>query len=313
MNTYLNATVIRDTAWDTSDRIPNWVRGRTIGLDQYNTLPNVAGYCWNSLKRYLRKDTVILDKYTFIEPGAGTGSFYNLLPKESRIGIDVENYNDEYIQHDFLTWIPPLDKHCYIAVGNPPFGYRGWLALAFLNRATEFCDYVGFILPMSFQSEGKGSHKSRVKGMTLVHSEKLSNDLFITPNGGTTRINVLWQIWKKGETQPVRDLSICDDYVDIFTVDLRKERLCGAIKMKECNIFLQRTFFGTPPTLVSDFSQVKYSCGYGIIIKKNRRKIISLLKKADWVKYSNLATHNCRHISMYHIKQYLLDNGLTND
>ena len=70
-----------------------------------------------------------------------------------------------------MTWTPNNtdDRPC-IAIGNPPFGYRGWLALV-LNRAAEFCDYVGFILPMSFQSDGKGSPKNRVRGMTLVHSE----------------------------------------------------------------------------------------------------------------------------------------------
>jgi hypothetical protein len=49
-------------------------------------------------------------------------------------------------------------------------------------------------------------------------------------------------------------------------------------------------------------------CGYGIIIKKEKRKIKSILAGIDWNKYSNLATHNCRHISMYHIKKALLDN-----
>lgn len=311
MNTnYLSATMIRDKAWETTDRIPSWVRGRTIDLDQYNTLPEVAEYCWKSLQKQLKKDKVVLGKYKIIEPSAGTGSFYNLLPKGNRIGIDVEKYNKEYIQQDFLTWTPTLDDRPCIAIGNPPFGYRGWLALAFLNRASEFCDYVGFILPMSFQSEGKGGPKGRVKGMTLVHSEKLSEDLFVKPDGSTTQVNALWQIWRKGETQPSLDLSACDEFVELFTVDQRKERLCGAVKMKDCNIFLQRTFFKEPPTLVDDFSKVKYSCGYGFIIKKDKRKIMKILKNADWVKYSNLATHNCRHISMYHIKQLLLDNGL---
>src|SRR3990172_1757389 len=93
-----------------------------------------------------------------------SGAFYNLLPKNRRIGIDVENFNDGYMQKDYLTWGPNFtdDRPC-MAIGNPPFGYRGWLALAFLNKSAEFCDYVGFILPMSFQSDGKGSPKNRVE------------------------------------------------------------------------------------------------------------------------------------------------------
>lgn len=312
----INATLLRDKAWDNADLshlIPGWVRGREVGLDQYNTLPKVAEYCWNSFQKILKKDDAILKNYKIIEPSAGMGSFYNLLPKNNRIGIDVESFNKEYIKQDFLTWKPNNtdDRPC-VAIGNPPFGYRGWLALAFLNRASEFCDYVGFILPMSFQSDGKGSPKNRVTGMILIHSEKLSGDLFIQPNGETIQVNTLWQVWKKGDAPALPDLSACDNFIDLFTVDLRKERLCGMKKIDECNLFLQRTYFGNPPKLVSNFSDVKYGCGYGILIKKDKTKIKKILEKINWNRYSNLATHNCRHISMYHIKNALLDNLLKN-
>ncbi len=305
----MEAILIRDKAWKDTDRIPDWVRGREIGLDQYYTTPKVAEYCWRSFQDFLKREKVVLGNYKIIEPSAGKGSFYNLLPKKSRIGIDVEKYSPEYIQQDFLTWEPNhTDQRPCIAIGNPPFGYRGWLALAFLNRASEFCDYVGFILPMSFQSDGKGSPKNRVNGMRLVHSEHLSGDMFTLPNGETVQVNTLWQIWKKGEAHPLPDLSKADEYIDLFTVDERKERLCGKEKMKTCDTFLQRTYFNNPPTLVNDFSKVKYVCGYGITIKKEKRRIKKILMSIDWNKYSNLATHNCRHISMYHIKLALIDN-----
>lgn len=302
----MNSFIIRNKAWENTDRIPNWVRNREIGLDQYNTLPEVAVYCWGSLKKFIKEDRKRLSKYRIIEPSAGTGSFYNLLPKNNRIGIDVEKYNNEYIQQDFLTW-KPKDEPC-VAIGNPPFGYRGWLALSFLNKTAEFCDYVGFILPMSFQSDGKGSPKHRVNGMTLVHSEKLPSNSFILPNGKISKVNVIWQIWKKGDAIPIPDLSISDKFVDLFTVDIRKERLCGMKKIDDCNTFLQRTYYGEHPVLVNDFSKVKYGCGYGILIKKDKREIKKVLRDINWDKYSNLAVHNCRHISMYHIKQALIDN-----
>lgn len=305
----MNATTLRDQAWEKTDRIPSWVRGREISLDQFNTLPEVAEYCWESFQKILKKDKSTLSNYKIIEPSAGTGSFYNLLPKEKRIGIDVEGFNEEYIQQDFLTWEPNFtdDRPC-VAIGNPPFGYRGWLALAFLDRAAEFCDYVGFILPMSFQSDGKGSPKNRVKGMTLVHSEHLLGDIFVRPNGEKIQVNTLWQVWKKGIAPALPDLSLADDFIDLFTVDFRKERLCGMKRIDECNIFLQRSYFNKPPVIVDDFLKVKYVCGYGIIIKKDKRRIKKILKEIDWGKYNNLATHSVKHISMYHIKKALLDN-----
>jgi hypothetical protein len=311
----MTALQMRDDAWANSKLIPSWVRGRNVSLDQHNTPSIVSKYCWQSFQKVLKKDKKNVADFKIIEPSAGTGSFFDLLPENNRIGIDIEKfdgYHKKYIQADFLTWNPFRKDHKYIAIGNPPFGYRGWLALSFLNHAAEFCEYVGFILPMSFQSDGKGSPKHRVKGMTLIHHEILPDSLFITDDGGTTNVNTLWQIWKKGGQQmQAPDLSLCDEYIELFTVDQRKERLCGAEKMKDCKIFLQRTFYTNPPSLVNDFSKVKYCCGYGFIIKKDKQKIKELLKNADWVKYSNLATHNCRHISMYHIKQYLLDTYIT--
>ena len=301
---------IRDEAWINSTLIPDWVRGREVSLDQHNTPSSVATYCWDSFRNHLLRDGKKITQYKIVEPSAGTGSFYDILPKENRIGIDIEKFDayPSYVQADFLTWNPLKKDEKYIAIGNPPFGYRGWLALSFINHAAEFCDYVGFILPMGFQSEGKGSLKYRVKGMTLIHHEILPESLFTKHNGEKTSVNTLWQIWRKGEQMQRPDYSKCDDYLELFTVDQRKERLCGQEKMKDCKVFLQRTFYTDPPTLVNDFSKVKYCCGYGFIIKKEKRRIKQLLRNADWVKYSNLATHNCRHISMDHIKQYLLDS-----
>ena len=304
----MDAITIRDKAWAKTDRIPQWIRGREVGLDQFNTVPEVATYCWRSFQDMLKKDGAVLKNYKFIEPSAGTGSFYNLLPSKRRIGIDVGKFNKEYKQKDFLTWKPngTDDRPC-VAIGNPPFGYRGWLALAFLNKTTEFCDYTGFILPMSFQSDGKGSPKNRVKKMTLLHSEHLSGDIFIKPDGKKIQVNTLWQIWKRGEALPLPDLSLADEYIDLFTVDFRKERRCGMKKIDDCNIFLQRSYFNNPPKIVNDFSKVKYVCGYGIIIKKDKRRVEKILGKINWDNYNNLATHNVKHISMYHIKKALID------
>ena len=79
----------------------------------------------------------------------------------------------------------------------------------------------------------------------------------------------MWQIWRKGENIQV-ERPTCKDWLEIFTVDLRKERLCGKEKMNYADYFLQRTFYNQPPKLVRDFSEVKYVCGYGLIFKKDK-------------------------------------------
>lgn len=303
----------RNKVWRKNPQIPSWVDIDNVNLDQFFTKTDVAEYCYNNFFEFLKNENVYLGNYKFIEPSIGDGSFYKLLPKNQRVGLDLMPifHDENVIKHDFLSW-NPNSKCKYITIGNPPFGYRAWLALEFMNHAAKFSDYIGMILPMSFQSDGKGSPKHRVKGMQLVHSEILPNNSFVTLNGKNIKINALWQIWKKGDNF-IKKEKKCDDWIDIFTVDLRKERLCGKEKMADADYFLQRTFYHEPPSLVIDFNDVKYTCGYGLIIKKDKEKIVNILQQADWYKYCNLAAHNCRHISMYHIKRVLTDNGYVNE
>lgn len=299
----------RNEFWEDHDAIPKWVDIDNVGLDQFYTKPNIANKCYKNLLNIIRNDGRSIEEYKFIEPSAGTGAFYDLLPFQDRIGIDIDPKRAEFIEHDFLSWPIKTNGKRYITVGNPPFGYRAWLALAFINHAAKFSDYVGMILPMSFQSDGKGSPKHRVKGMRLIHSECLPADSFVNSAGKDVKVNGLWQVWKRGENV-AEQKKTCNYWIELFTVDQRKERLCGQNRMHEADFFLQRTFYNSPPSLVTSFSQVKYVCGYGIIIKNEYDQVLKLLNNTDWKQYSNLAAHNCRHISMYHIEKVLIDAGL---
>ena len=298
----------RDNCWANHPLIPRWVDVATLGLDQFFTRPEVAEACHADLVRRMVADHAPMDAYTFVEPGAGKGAFYDLLPDGRRIGLDVLPLREEFDLADFLSW-EPYGGDRYAVVGNPPFGYRAWLALAFVNHAATFADYVGMILPMAFQSDGKGSPKHRVKGLRLIHSEALPPDCFVTGDGKAAKINALWQVWQRGVNNQ-RAAETCDEWVDLFTVDTRKERLCGHERMHEADWFLQRTFYGdATPRLVRDFADVRYVCGYGIVMRKARQKLRAALNATDWRRYSNLAAHNCRHISMYHIRRALTDAG----
>lgn len=305
-----SAIKVRNKSWRKSDYIPSWVDIDNVGLDQFFTRPEVAKECWDSLNKYIKKAGLQQNKYKFVEPSAGLGAFYDLLPKDRRIGIDVDSFNKEFISSDFLAWEPTDDSYNYACVGNPPFGYRAWLALSFLNHASKFSDFVGFILPMSFQSRGKSNVQDRVKGLHLVHSSQLPADSFVDINGKPLKVNALWQIWSRVGGAKKPEVKTCDQFIDLFTVDMRKERLCGKARLHEASFFLQRTFYTDPPQLVTSFDQVKYVCGYGIVIKKDKRKVLQALRNADWKKHSNLTSHNCRHISMCHIREVLTENGI---
>jgi hypothetical protein len=312
-NTNDFALCFRNKSWINSEHIPSWVDIENVGLDQFFTRPTVAKACWESLCKHMKKMGEDLSNYKFVEPSAGKGAFYDLLPETRRVGIDVVKFRSNYIQSDFLSWEPKKNGHSYACVGNPPFGYRAWLALAFMNHAALFSDYVGFIVPMAFQSRGKSNVQDRVKGLQLIHSSLLPPDSFIDANGNIAKVNALWQIWARVSSKKLVIPKTCNKYIDLFTVDMRKERLCGQKRLHEANFFLQRTFYTDPPTLVTSFNKVKYVCGYGIVIKRNKKKIIQLLKNANWKHHSNLASHNCRHISMCHIRAVLTGEGLIDE
>lgn len=298
----------RDQRWTGNPLVPSWVDLATVGLDQFFTRREIATACYADLTSRMVADHAPMGSYTFIEPGAGEGAFYDLLPTGRRVGLDVSPLRAEFKLADFLSWTPS-GRDRYAVVGNPPFGYRAWLALAFVNHAATFADYVGMILPMAFQSDGKGSPKHRVKGLRLIHSETLPPDCFVSADGKPVKINALWQVWQRGVNNH-RSAATCDTWIDLFTVDERKERLCGQERMHEADWFLQRTFYGdATPKLVRNFSEVRYVCGYGIVMRKAKVDLERALNDTDWRAYSNLAAHNCRHISMYHIRRALTDAG----
>ncbi len=302
----------RNQAWEGCSLIPSWVDSGSVGLDCFYTRKDIARECRDSLYAFMVDDFADVESYHFIDPGAGMGAFYDLMPSTRRTGIDILPSRFGFIAQDYLTWDPPKDGQRYAVLGNPPFGYRAWLALAFLNHSAQFSDYIGFVLPMAFQSDGKGSPKHRVIGAQLVLSEPLPADAFVDHHGNPVKLNALWQVWRRGVNN-IPPEKTCNDWIDLFTVDTRQERLCGQTRLDEADYFLQRTYYGDPPNLVQDFDQVKYACGYGIILKKEPKRITRLLQSTDWRKYSNLAVHNCRHISMYHIRQAVIDGGFCDD
>ena len=207
-----NIIAKRNKIWIKNKIFPKWINPEEIDLEQFFTKEDTAKYCYNNLLSFLYKEKIDISNYTFVEPSAGNGSFFNLLDSKNKIGLDLMPLSDGILEQDFLLWSPDDLTKKYIFIGNPPFGYRAWLALAFMNSAAQYADYIGFILPMSFQSDGKGSPKNRVNNMKLVHSEILPNDSFYRLDNKKITVNALWQIWKKGNSD-LEEKKSCDDWV----------------------------------------------------------------------------------------------------
>lgn len=165
-------------------------------LDQFYTKPEVAGICW----KYFTNTLLTLNRNPsdlfFIEPAAGTGAFYELLPPQKRLGIDLAPKCKDVKSQDFfkLTDFPSASRDTAI-IGNPPFGKRGKLAIAFFNHAAYLADLVAFIVPVNFRKFTV--HKQLNPHMRFISKLPLPRDAFHLDTGKSYSVNTEFQIWTR--------------------------------------------------------------------------------------------------------------------
>ena len=248
--------------------------------DQFFTESETAKYCFYRLRDVVSEYDDV-ESYTWIEPSAGNGSFYNLLPEDKRVGIDIEPFCDEIIKSDFLMWSPSTEKN--ICIGNPPFGLRGNLALKFINHASYFSEYVGFILPQLFESSGKGNCKSRVKNLNLLSSEKIPSD-FYYPDNTKVNVNVIFQIWSRNYGTKNVNINL-DHLLKIYS--LSDGGLPSNTRNKNylysCDFYLPSTCFGYDKMKIyTSFEDLPNRRGYGIIIRSEKEQLERIIFDINW-------------------------------
>lgn len=158
------------------------------GLDQFYTNEDVALECYNILKK-----EVNIDNYDYIiEPSAGSGSFFKLLNKKKRIGLDLEPKFEGITKMDYFDFIPEKNKK-YIVIGNPPFGKISSLAIKFFNKSAEYADIIAFIIPRTFK------RISVQNQLNLNFHLKYNKDLPLNPCCFTPKMSAKcsFQIWEK--------------------------------------------------------------------------------------------------------------------
>jgi hypothetical protein len=273
--------------------------------DQFFTSPELAQKCWNT---FIDKTKVDVKKYQFIEPSAGDGSFMKVLPNNT-IGLDIEPRCEGIVKEDYLLWKPEDVSKNHVVFGNPPFGLRGHLALRFINHSYEFADYVCFILPQLFESDGKGSPRKRVLGYNLIHSETFTEN-FHSPNKAKTKINCVFQIWSKHTENPDYQIkTYSDDAVRIYSMSdggtvssTRNKEMIG-----KCDIYLPSTCFGKENMKVyKSFEDLPGRRGYGIVFLKYKRNFIKKANSIDWGDISFLSTNSALNLRTSSIQEYFL-------
>jgi len=179
-------------------------------LDKFYTNDSVVNEVIDYLINLFKKNSYNIEEYSFLEPCAGGGAFLNgletKLPKSKCISFDIEPEDPRIEKADFLNLKPKFDEH-RISIGNPPFGYKGDLAVSFINKCNEWGSIVVFVLPIQFRRYNIQKHV--YNNMKLIYSSPDLPKKSFNLEGKPYNVNCLFQIW-------VDKLSgLFEDYEDV--------------------------------------------------------------------------------------------------
>jgi len=280
--------------------------------DQFFTPAQTALKCIEIFRSKLAELGVEESTLNYIEPSAGAGAFLHLLPAARRTGLDIEPRDKEIIEADYLEWTPSTTNN--VVIGNPPFGLRGHTALRFLNHSAGFADFVAFILPQLFESDGKGTPTKRVKGFNLIHSEKVGSD-FEDPEGNTIAVHTVFQIWSKNFTNPAYAARSqkCKNYIRVYS--LSDGGTPGTTRNKDwidrCDVYIPSTCYGSSKMKTyAAFEDLPNRKGYGLVFLKEKEKVREIVTNVDWAQASFKSTNSALNLRTSIIENELLKRGI---
>ena len=176
-------------------------------LDQFYTNPKVAKTLYKMTKEWLKKENIKPTQW--IEPSAGDGAFWKLLPKSKRLGWDLEPKTAGVMRGDFLISATSL-KHgvdsdietgkneYWVAIGNPPFGKNSAKAVAFFNACALSCQTIAMIFPQTFK---KSSVQRRLHPQFHLASEMVLGEQSFIFKNEPYNVPCVFQIWRKQDNK----------------------------------------------------------------------------------------------------------------
>lgn len=185
-------------------------------FDQYYTKKITAELCvlWYRKLVKISKDLDLI-----IEPSAGCGSFCSFLSNlvSNTLFLDLFPKGSDIIQKDFLTLeISAYNYSDIHIIGNPPFKRL----TAFIRKASQIGDYIGFILPLSYK---KDSLKNRFPlNFHCIFSKELPPNSFVF-EGSTKNVPTVFQIWKKESYNRKLPKKLISNFFDFVK---KKENPC---------------------------------------------------------------------------------------
>ncbi len=271
----------------------NYSNYSTKEKDQFFTPVETVTKCFQIFTDVIKTYGENPTDFKYIEPSAGDGRFLQVLPSDT-IALDIEPRHPSIINADYLNWYPSENNN-FVVFGNPPFGLRGHTALKFINHSFNFANYVCFILPQLFESDGKGVPRKRVKGYNLIYSTKLLSD-FYEPCGNRIKINTIFQIWSKNHNNNLYNIiDYTNDKMKIYSMSdggtistTRNKDMIG-----KCDIYIPSTCFGKENMkCYMNFEDLPGKKGYGIVFTCDKTNMITKMLNIEWDKIAFLSTNS---------------------
>lgn len=229
-------------------------------LDQFYTEKEVSIYLMKKIKEMFE-----LDKFFLLEPSAGNGSFSNLFHKNS-IAFDIDPKINSIIEKDFLKIENQDIKNNNMpifTIGNPPFGKNSSLAIKFINKSSEFSNYIAFILPRTFKKQSVINKVN--ENLHLIFEENIKDNAFVFENE-IYNVPCVFQIWEKRTTARNK---IKDKTKSIFFNFVNEDNADFAI----------RRVGGLAGKLITNFKSYKPASHYYICVnnQKEKEKIMKII------------------------------------
>lgn len=159
-----------------------------LSLDKFYSSDGLAHELVNRARHYVG----CLDKYTIIEPSAGSGQILKYLPENS-LAFDICPDRGGIIKCDFLS-TPHNGFKNIVYIGNPPFGKCASKAVAFFNRCALDGEVIAMILPKTFE---KIFFHNKLNRQWHLEETYHPDACIFQKDGARHRVPCVIQIWKR--------------------------------------------------------------------------------------------------------------------
>ena len=280
-------------------------------LDQYFTKPEVAKDCYKFFSDFLLKQGINKDDYSWLEPSAGNGTFFSLLPEDKRIGIDLDPRFEGVVKSDYLKWTPDYNKK-YLVIGNPPYGKQNHLSFKFIQKSLIFADYVGFVLTSSYASERSMKSLSKV-GAFLNDFLKLPKNSFLEYGEKEYHVDSTFFIFSRKFNQNSKTWQQVDSYITFKYINKIKDKGFENY-VGNYDLYCDKTVFPNRKLqFVDDYNKIESSYMVCIKIHKNKEEITKILKETDWNHESIKAANTAIHLNFETIKRVIAKKGFKDE